>query len=611
LFEVALTLDPQSVDAQSYLAAALAGRVQAAMADSISADLARAEALAGQALAVSPLRPLAHFAKGNVLRAQRRFHEAIPEYETALASNRNWVAALFALASCKMYTGSIAETIPLVERAIRLSPRDPQLGPWYVQIGQVHLLQSRTDDAITWLEKARSVSPAHRYWHPWLASAYALKGETERAAAEPMSRQQCELRHKERIFWRLSDIKADFAASSAAPGLSCRRRGFRKWRRCQDRPATIWSFRGEREMADKIRLGLIGASVTGTWSARAHLPAVRASSDIELTAVCTTRAESAEAARRAWGARLAFDDWRKMVASPEIEAAAVVVRVPSHYAPTKAALEAGKHVYCEWPLGRTTAEAMELAALAKEKGLVTAVGLQARVNPAVMHMKELVEGGFVGEVMAVHVSLLREGVLSRPSHRTWQRDAELGANTLTIANGHTVDAMRFVTGDFRRLSGVVATKAKQWLDTGTNTLLDVTAPDNVLTSGRLMNGAVASVHIGAIPFAGSGYRMEIYGRDGTLVATGKDSPQLSEVSLHGAKGGNRLGLMRVPERFTVTAPGSPSGEALNVGQMYTLFARAIRGGKHDQPNFETAVELHRLVDAIKEASDSGREVTFA
>ena len=172
---------------------------------------------------------------------------------------------------------------------------------------------------------------------------------------------------------------------------------------------------------------------------------------MELTAVCTTRADSAEAARRAWGARLAFDDWRKMVASPEIEAVAVVVRVPSHYQPTKAALEAGKHVYCEWPLGRTTAEAVELTALAEARGLVTAIGLQARVNPAVMHLKELLEAGFVGEVMAVHVSLLRDGVLTRPPHRTWQRDAELGANTLTIANGHTVDAMRFVTGDFSRL----------------------------------------------------------------------------------------------------------------------------------------------------------------
>jgi predicted dehydrogenase len=363
-------------------------------------------------------------------------------------------------------------------------------------------------------------------------------------------------------------------------------------------------------MAGKIRLGLIGASVTGTWSSRSHLPALQASLEVELTAVCTTRPDSAEAARRAWGARLAFDDYRKMVASPEIDAIAVVVRVPSHYAPTKAALEAGKHVYCEWPLGRTTAEAVELAALAKAKGLATAVGLQARVNPTLMHTKELVEAGFVGEVMAVHVSLMREGVLSRPSHRTWQRDAELGANTLTIANGHTVDAMRYVAGDFSRLSSVVATQARQWLDTGTNRWLDVTSPDNVLLSGRLASGAVASVHVGAIPFAGSGYRMEIYGRDGTLVAAGEESPQLSETSLHGAKGGNTPAPLPVPERFSFTAPGTPSGEPRNVGQMYTLFARAIRGADSGQPTFATAVELHRLVDAIKQASDSGREATF-
>ena len=363
-------------------------------------------------------------------------------------------------------------------------------------------------------------------------------------------------------------------------------------------------------MAQKIRLGLIGASVRGTWSSRSHLPAVRASADVELTAVCTTRADSAEAARAAYGARLAFDDWRKMVASPDIDAVAVVVRVPSHYEPTKAALEAGKHVYCEWPLGRTTEEAVVLAGLAKSKGLTTAIGLQARVNPAVMHLKELVAAGYVGEVLAVHVSLMREGVLTRPSHRTWQRDVTLGANTLTIANGHTIDAMRFVVGDFARLSATVSTQAKQWLDTGTNTWVDVTSPDNILTAGRLKSGAVASAHIAAIPYAGSGYRMEIYGRDGTLVAAGEDSPQLSEVALLGAQKGDTLTPIAVPERFTVVAAGTPAGEALNVGQMYTLFARAIRDGHGDLPDFATAVDLHRLVDGIRQASETGREVSF-
>src|SRR3954471_11106157 len=167
-------------------------------------------------------------------------------------------------------------------------------------------------------------------------------------------------------------------------------------------------LRGGCDMADRIRLGLIGASVSGTWSSRSHLPALQVCPDIELAAVCTTRAASAEAARRAYGARLAFDDYRAMIASPEIDAVAVVVRVPSHYAPTKAALETGKHVYCEWPLGRTTEEAVELTALAKAKGLVTAIGLQARVNPAVLYMKEQVAAGFVGEMLAVHVAMIRD-----------------------------------------------------------------------------------------------------------------------------------------------------------------------------------------------------------
>jgi len=105
--------------------------------------------------------------------------------------------------------------------------------------------------------------------------------------------------------------------------------------------------------------------------------------------------------------------------------------------------------------------------------------------------------------------------------------------------------------------------------------------------------------------------MEIYGRDGTLVAMGEDSPQLSQVFLHGAQGSNTLAPIPVPERLTLAAPATPSGEAVNVGQMYTLFARGIRDGKSRQPTFATAVELHRLVDAIKEASDNGREVTFA
>src|SRR3954447_3793272 len=153
-------------------------------------------------------------------------------------------------------------------------------------------------------------------------------------------------------------------------------------------------------MAKKIRLGFVGANVRSNWASQSHFPALMASPDVEMTAVCTTRPESAEEAREAFGAKLAFHDYREMVASPEIDAVAVVVKVPDHYGPTKAALEAGKRVYTEWPLGRTTAEAEELAALAREKGVQTAVGLQSRVSPTLLYMRELLETGYVGEMLS-------------------------------------------------------------------------------------------------------------------------------------------------------------------------------------------------------------------
>ena len=365
-------------------------------------------------------------------------------------------------------------------------------------------------------------------------------------------------------------------------------------------------------MANKIRLGFVGANVNSTWASQSHFPALLASPDVELTAVCTTRAESAEEARRAFGARLAFHDFREMAVSAEIDAVAVVVRVPLHYEPTKAAIEAGKHVFTEWPLGQNTAEAEELAALAQDRGVQTAVGLQSRVSPALLHVKELIETGFVGELLSCSVTTMRDGALERPSSRTWQRDADLGAHTLTIANGHVIDALRFVAGDFTRVACMVSTQAKQWYETDTQQLVEVTAPDNVRVSGQLRSGAAASVHVGAVPWAGSGLRMEIYGREGTLVVTGSVSSQRGEMlRVQGARGGHDLQDLDTPERFVYVPSDFPQGDPFNIGQVYALFAEAIRTGENRAPTFDTAVELHRFVDRLKEASDTGRELTVA
>ena len=184
LFEQALLLDPNSAVAQSWLAIALTARALDSMAETAAADIARAGELAEQASAALPRSTIAHFAKAQVLRAQHKYAEAIPEYETVIALNRNWAHAYSHLGWCKFMTGAIAELVPAQESAIRLSPRDPQIGLFYSRIGSAHLLQSRADEAIAWYERARNAAPAHPEFRAFLAAACGLKGDIEHAAIE-------------------------------------------------------------------------------------------------------------------------------------------------------------------------------------------------------------------------------------------------------------------------------------------------------------------------------------------------------------------------------------------------------------------------------------------
>lgn len=184
LFEKALELDPQSADAATWLAATLAFRVTDDFSDDPDKDLHRAERLVAQALAVSPDSALAHYVKGQVLFAQSRCGDAIPEYERAISIDRSRAPAYARLGWCKFLTGSADEAIPYFEQAIHLSPHEPAIAPWYGRMGVIYLLQSHTDEAIASLEKASSENARLAFVHAYLASGYALKGDTKRAREE-------------------------------------------------------------------------------------------------------------------------------------------------------------------------------------------------------------------------------------------------------------------------------------------------------------------------------------------------------------------------------------------------------------------------------------------
>ena len=177
---------------------------------------------------------------------------------------------------------------------------------------------------------------------------------------------------------------------------------------------------------DRIRIGIIGASTRYGFGMRAHLPALLALPEYELTAVCTSHRETAEESARHYGARHAFHDYAEMAEHPEVDLVTVCVRVPQHYPRVMAALEAGKHVYCEWPLGANLAEAEEMAGLAQAKGVRHMVGLQARGAPEVLYIRELLAEGYVGEVLACNMTLFSSGVLQRGLERAWMADRDQG-----------------------------------------------------------------------------------------------------------------------------------------------------------------------------------------
>jgi predicted dehydrogenase len=374
-------------------------------------------------------------------------------------------------------------------------------------------------------------------------------------------------------------------------------------------------------MASKIRVGIVGATVTvggSGWGARTHVPALHALPEYELKAVCTAHQDTALASQKAFGTDLAFHDFDDMVACPEIDLVTVVVRVPAHYDLVVRALEGGKAVYCEWPLGATVEQAEQMANLAAERSLYTAAGLQAHSDPTLMYARELIQQGYIGEVLAVDFAYIGQATTRRGNGRIWQSDRKAGANILTIGGGHAIDALSFVLGDFTEVSARLATTVTEWLNTDMGQTVPVDSPDWVSVSGRLQSKAEVSFLVAAVPALPDGRRtFEIYGREGTLsIGVGTHGAAVERNpsvyhgpnQLFGARGKGTLAQMETPARFTLIPDGVPPGPPRNVAQAYVRLARAMAEGKPFDPSFAHAVKAHRLISALEQSSAAGAAV---
>src|SRR5438445_36687 len=364
--------------------------------------------------------------------------------------------------------------------------------------------------------------------------------------------------------------------------------------------------------AKRIRVGIIGASPDRGWAAQAHIPALKSlPADFEITALSTTRRESADAAGRLFGVPAAFDNHQELVNSSSVDVVAVTVKVPHHLELATAALVAGKAVYCEWPLGNGLKEAETLAALAKKKGVLAVAGLQARSAPAVAYVRDLIKQGYVGEVLST--TLIGSGMGWGPTvepFNIYLNDKKNGATMLSIALGHAADALCHCLGEVRELSATMTMRRKSFTVAGTGGSKPMAADDQVAVSGLLEGGAAFSIHYRGGSSRGTNLLWEINGTEGDLQLTADGGQaQIFEMTVRGGKGAQpSLELLPVPEQYHWSPPQGPS---TNVAQAYARFARDYREGTHFCPTFDDAVTRHRMLEAIEKAAETGQRQTLS
>ncbi len=359
----------------------------------------------------------------------------------------------------------------------------------------------------------------------------------------------------------------------------------------------------------KIGVGFVGASPDRGWALNAHVPALKTLPGFEIRAVSTTKMASAQAAAAAFGAKAAYDDARALAADPDVDLLVVTVKVPSHLDVVSAAIEAGKAVFCEWPLGNGLGEAVELDRLAKAKGVPNFVGLQARCAPAIAYLRDLLAEGYVGTVLST--TLVGSGGgwgTTTSAADAYVQDVQNGATMVTIPFGHTVDTLCDALGEFKDLAAVTTVHYKEFTVAETGERRPKTAADQLAVVGTLESGAVAALHYRGGVSRGTNLMWEINGTDGDLQVTGPVGHlQLTELTLRGGRGEARtLDALPVPDRY-FSAKELPT-LAIAVAELYGRIERDLREGTATAPDFEVAVRRHRMLSDIENAAESGQWV---
>ena len=365
-----------------------------------------------------------------------------------------------------------------------------------------------------------------------------------------------------------------------------------------------------------VRVGVIG---TSPFTDRFHLQSLSNHKGAQITAICGRNRTRAQEVAAKYRIPHIFTDWREMVRSPEIDAVVVVTPNNLHHPQTMAALEQGKHVFCEKPLALDLREAQEMYEAAQRAGLVHMTNFTFRGVPAFAHMKELIDQGYVGNVYHIAVSFI--GFFNRGDVMAWRRDRpQAGYGALGDLGSHAVDMARWMCGEIARVSGHLATVTPQ-LKLPDGALVPNETDDTCALLLGFQSGAEGIIHAswtGHSGLAGMLMRVEVHGSNGMLVAdTNRLANPRSWITLVGAQG-DQVQAEPLPMPRLYTEGLDVTGEDALVRTItrkpwYAAqrFVEALLGRREPSPSFFDGVRVQEVLDGAYRSHRQGRWVEIS
>jgi len=339
----------------------------------------------------------------------------------------------------------------------------------------------------------------------------------------------------------------------------------------------------------RVGIGFIGA---GGIARERHLPGLQKVAGVDLVAVANRRRSSGEKVAAEYGFAHVCDDWREVIGRPDVDAVFIAAPPYMHRDATVAALQAGKHVFCQARMARNLAEAIDMYEAAQRSDRVTMVCPPPHALQGDRLMKKLIGEGYLGQLREVHVHSLAGSFADPSTPLHWRQDAFIsGYNTLNL--GMLAEVLHRWVGYFRQVTALTAYHVPRRHKSGSVQDVAVDVADSVGIVGAMRNGALAVFHFsGSVHFGGEN-RIELYGSEGTLTY---------EVATHRIRGG-RAGD-REPRPIEI--PSDLVREWLAEAE----FIEAIRTGSPVSPDFEEGLRYMEFTEAVYRSARSGMTISL-